>query len=219
MEANRLLSERLLAAGYISIPRRPLFGEVRQAGTRVVEVGANFPTDDRRLGACRHHRTMYEIDLDRAPGERRTEGIEEAGSDLRMNLPEFLRETQAAVRFRRCETARCMRSWFSRHRDGPHVGHRHDVRACRIATSRARSATLTCASAATRYPGGGRPARFVHEPLCQRRVSTPVPDADRPRQPSSNVCASYRVVPEGKMAPKLGPYIDAIARRDSPNHL
>ncbi|MCW1777258.1 AIPR family protein [Pantoea ananatis] len=41
---------------------------------------------------------MYEM-IDKAPGERRHRGrIEEAGSDPRMNLPEFLRETQATVR-------------------------------------------------------------------------------------------------------------------------
>ena len=68
-EATRLLAERLLAAGYIDAhegryPRRFVLGDIR-----VVMVGENFP----RLTQGKVHsgitRAMYEIDLDRAPGD------------------------------------------------------------------------------------------------------------------------------------------------------
>lgn len=68
-EAERLLTEHLLAAGYIDshadrYPRR-----FEQAGTRVVEVANDFPrlTSGKVPEGIKN--AMYEIDLDKAPGE------------------------------------------------------------------------------------------------------------------------------------------------------
>lgn len=68
-ESERLLTERLLAAGYIDAhadcyPRR-----FEQAGTRVVEVADNFPRLTFGNVPAGIMRTMYEIDLDKAPGD------------------------------------------------------------------------------------------------------------------------------------------------------
>ena len=68
-EAERLLSERLLAAGYIDshadrYPRR-----FEQAGTRVVEVTGNFPRMTAGSVPAGIMKAMYEIDLDKAPGD------------------------------------------------------------------------------------------------------------------------------------------------------
>lgn len=68
-EAERLLSERLLAAGYVDshadrYPRR-----FEQAGTRVVQVADGFPRLTAGTVPEGIMRAMYEIDLDKAPGE------------------------------------------------------------------------------------------------------------------------------------------------------
>lgn len=68
-EAERLLTERLLAAGYIDshadrYPRR-----FEQAGTRVVLVADGFPRLTPGKVPAGIMRAMYEIDLDKAPGE------------------------------------------------------------------------------------------------------------------------------------------------------
>lgn len=68
-EAERLLTERLLAAGYIDshadrYPRR-----FEHAGTRVVQVADGFPRLTSGTVPAGIMRAMYEIDLDKAPGE------------------------------------------------------------------------------------------------------------------------------------------------------
>jgi hypothetical protein len=68
-ESERLLSERLLAAGYIdahagSYPRR-----FEQAGTRVIEVANNFPRLTAGTVPLGIMRAMYEIDLEKITGE------------------------------------------------------------------------------------------------------------------------------------------------------
>lgn len=68
-EAERLLAERLLAAGYFDshadrYPRRFVL-----AGTRVVEVATDFPRLTPGKVPMGIMRAMYEIDLDKAPGE------------------------------------------------------------------------------------------------------------------------------------------------------
>ena len=67
-EAERLLSERLVAAGYFDthIDRYPRRFNV--AGIRVVEVGQGFPRLIRGQVAAGITRASYEIDLDTAPG-------------------------------------------------------------------------------------------------------------------------------------------------------
>lgn len=67
-EAERLLAERLLAAGYVDshadrYPRR-----FEQAGTRVVQVTDSFPRLTSGTVPAGIMRAMYEIDLDKAPG-------------------------------------------------------------------------------------------------------------------------------------------------------
>jgi hypothetical protein len=67
-ESKRVLSERLLAAGYIDshadrYPRR-----FEQAGMRVVEVADNFPRLTLSKVPAGIIRAIYEIDLDKAPG-------------------------------------------------------------------------------------------------------------------------------------------------------
>ena len=68
-EAERLLVERLLAAGYIDshsdrYPRR-----FEEAGTRIVEVTGNFPRMTSGSVPAGIVRAMYEIDLDKASGD------------------------------------------------------------------------------------------------------------------------------------------------------
>lgn len=68
-EATRLLSERLLAAGYIDshegrYPRRFTLNDIR-----VVKVGEGFPRLIPGTAPAGITRAMYEIDLDKAPGE------------------------------------------------------------------------------------------------------------------------------------------------------
>jgi hypothetical protein len=68
-EADRLLAERLLAAGYIDAhsdfyPRR-----FEQAGTRVVQVADGFPRMTSGTVPAGIVMAMYEIDLDKAPGD------------------------------------------------------------------------------------------------------------------------------------------------------
>lgn len=75
-ESSRLLTERLLAAGYIDshadrYPRR-----FEQAGTRVVEIANDFPRLTSGNVPAGIRKVMYEIDLDKAPGEN--VGIEAA---------------------------------------------------------------------------------------------------------------------------------------------
>ena len=67
-EAERLLSERLVAAGYFDahIDRYPRRFKV--AGIRVVEVGQGFPRLTRGQVPTGITRASYEIDLDKAPG-------------------------------------------------------------------------------------------------------------------------------------------------------
>lgn len=68
-EANRLLSERILAAGYIDSHADRYQRKFEQAGTRVVEVAGNFPRMTSGTVPAGIMRAMYEIDLDKAPGD------------------------------------------------------------------------------------------------------------------------------------------------------
>jgi hypothetical protein len=68
-EAQRLLSERLLAAGYIDSHSDRYPRKFEQAGTRVVEVAGNFPRMISGTVPAGIMRAMYEIDLDKAPGD------------------------------------------------------------------------------------------------------------------------------------------------------
>lgn len=75
-ESERLLTERLLAAGYIdahsdNYPRR-----FELAGTRIIEVANDFPRLTLGNVPAGILRTMYDIDLDKATGQN--VGIEEA---------------------------------------------------------------------------------------------------------------------------------------------
>jgi hypothetical protein len=68
-EAERLLAERLLAAGYVDshadrYPRR-----FEQAGIRVVQVADGFPRLTSGTVPAGIMRAMYEIDLDKVPGD------------------------------------------------------------------------------------------------------------------------------------------------------
>lgn len=68
-EATRLLSERLIAAGYIDshesrYPRRFLLNDVR-----VLKVGDGFPRLTLGTAPAGIMRALYEIDLDKAPGD------------------------------------------------------------------------------------------------------------------------------------------------------
>lgn len=68
-EAERLLAERLLAAGYFDVHADRYPRRFDLAGTRMVEVGDDFPrlTPGRiPLGVLK---AIYEIDLDKVPGE------------------------------------------------------------------------------------------------------------------------------------------------------
>ena len=68
-EAERLLAERLLAAGYIDSHSDRYPRKFEQAGTRVVEVADNFPRMTSGTVPAGIMRAMYEIDLDKAPGD------------------------------------------------------------------------------------------------------------------------------------------------------
>ena len=68
-EAERLLSERLLAAGYIESHADRYPRKFEQAGTRVLEVAGNFPRMTAGSVPAGIMKAMYEIDLDKAPGE------------------------------------------------------------------------------------------------------------------------------------------------------
>lgn len=68
-EAERLLAERLLAAGYTDSHSDRYPRKFEQAGTRVVEVSNNFPRMTSGTVPAGIMRAMYEIDLDKAPGE------------------------------------------------------------------------------------------------------------------------------------------------------
>ncbi len=68
-EAERLLAERLLAAGYIDSHSDHYPRKFEHAGTRIVEVADNFPRMTLGTVPTGIMRAMYEIDLDKAPGE------------------------------------------------------------------------------------------------------------------------------------------------------
>lgn len=68
-EAERLLGERLLAAGYIDSHSDRYPRKFEQAGTRVFEVAGNFPRMTSGTVPTGIMKAMYEIDLDHAPGE------------------------------------------------------------------------------------------------------------------------------------------------------
>lgn len=68
-EAERLLSERLLAAGYIDSHADHYPRKFERAGTRVVEVAANFPRMTSGTVPAGIMKAIYEIDLDKAPGD------------------------------------------------------------------------------------------------------------------------------------------------------
>lgn len=68
-EAQRLLTERLLAAGYIDSHADRYPRKFEQAGTRVVEVAGNFPRMTSGTVPAGIMKAMYEIDLDMAPGD------------------------------------------------------------------------------------------------------------------------------------------------------
>ena len=68
-EAERLLSERLLAAGYFDAHADRYPRRFALAGIRVVEVGHDFPRLTSGTVPAGIMRAMYEIDLDKAPGD------------------------------------------------------------------------------------------------------------------------------------------------------
>jgi hypothetical protein len=68
-ESERLLTERLLAAGYIDAHADRYPRRFEPAGIRVVEVAKDFPRLTLGNVPAGIMRTMYEIDLDKAPGE------------------------------------------------------------------------------------------------------------------------------------------------------
>lgn len=68
-EAQRLLAERLLAAGYIDSHADRYPRKFEHAGTRVIEVAGNFPRMTSGTVPAGIMRAMYEIDLDKAPGD------------------------------------------------------------------------------------------------------------------------------------------------------
>jgi len=68
-EAQRLLSERLLAAGYIDSHSDRYPRKFEPAGTRVVEVAGNFPRMTSGTVPAGIMKAMYQIDLDKAPGD------------------------------------------------------------------------------------------------------------------------------------------------------
>lgn len=68
-EADRLLSERLLAAGYFDAHADRYPRRFALAGIRVVEVGDGFPRLTSGTAPAGIMRAMYEIDFDKAPGD------------------------------------------------------------------------------------------------------------------------------------------------------
>lgn len=68
-ESERLLTERLLSAGYIDAHADRYPRRFEQAGTRVVEVANDYPRLTSGKVPAGIMRAMYEIDLDKAPGE------------------------------------------------------------------------------------------------------------------------------------------------------
>jgi hypothetical protein len=68
-EAERLLSERLLAAGYTDSHSDRYPRKFEQIETRVVEVGGNFPRMTSGTVPAGIMKAIYEIDLDKAPGD------------------------------------------------------------------------------------------------------------------------------------------------------
>lgn len=68
-EAERLLSERLLAAGYFDAHADRYPRRFAPAGIRVVEVGEGFPRLTSGTAPAGIMKAMYEIDLDKAPGD------------------------------------------------------------------------------------------------------------------------------------------------------
>lgn len=68
-EAQRLLSERLLTGGYIDSHSDRYPRKFEQAGTRVVEVAGTFPRMTSGTVPAGIMKAMYEIDLDKTPGD------------------------------------------------------------------------------------------------------------------------------------------------------
>jgi hypothetical protein len=68
-ESERLLTERLLAAGYIDAHADRYPRRFEHVGTRVIEVNKDFPRLTSGNVPAGIIRTMYELDLDKAPGE------------------------------------------------------------------------------------------------------------------------------------------------------
>lgn len=68
-EAARLLSERLLAAGYFDAHADRYPRRFALAGIRVLEVAGGFPRLTPGTAPAGIMRAMYEIDLDKAPGD------------------------------------------------------------------------------------------------------------------------------------------------------
>jgi len=68
-EAERLLAERLLAAGYIDSHAERYPRRFEQTGIRVVQVTDDFPRLTSGTVPAGIMRAMYEIDLDKAPGD------------------------------------------------------------------------------------------------------------------------------------------------------
>lgn len=68
-EAERLLAERLLAVGYFDAHFDRYQRRFSFDGTRIIEVADNFPRLTAGTVPVGVTRVMYEIDLDRAPGE------------------------------------------------------------------------------------------------------------------------------------------------------
>lgn len=68
-EAERLLTERLLVAGYIDLHTDRYPRRFEQAGARIVEVGNDFPRLISGNVPAGVTRAMYEIDLDKIPSE------------------------------------------------------------------------------------------------------------------------------------------------------
>ena len=68
-EAERLLAERLIAAGYVDSHADRYPRQFEQAGIRVVQVAKDFPRLTSGTVPAGIMRAMYEIDLDKAPGD------------------------------------------------------------------------------------------------------------------------------------------------------
>ena len=68
-EAERLLSERLLAAGYVDSHADRYSRKFELAGTLVIEVCNDFPRMTRGSVPAGIMKAMYEIDLEKTPGE------------------------------------------------------------------------------------------------------------------------------------------------------